>query len=552
MSDFLARPGKPPVQVIINGVSIDSGAARELFPRVKGLVGQFLGAARTRTDGLEQGHAARKVPGIDMRYQINQGQEKLVVRIDAEMVSRLLEQPTIPEPKRTATPILAVDVLLRTELYEAGDVTSYEDVLITPADPGEVGAPFPPQGQWTYFFDPSLEDREPIFSPDNPAQPGQEEPNGTYTEESGYFLASEVMGPYLTTPAGIGIVGGRVDINGPSVYDGDGPGVVVYGAPLVDAEGRARFRAEFGWYFPPAPIPRDPTPEVRGKLYQRDVTSRFDTLYAVGLRVGDPDKGGYEIISGTEEPQEQDNRLKALILSPTLLSAERAMTVDGEESFNQVGHGFVVRPSRPDEDKVVIEVFAASCNIRKFNAYPDGEGSTLEADDPTFSYEPKDPNLALWTVRAREFVDQSPVAVRVQYTTEQEVQHYSPEPTQPPPDESGNLPPATPGYDKVPDIPSPPVTSDSPRTPVWHFAALEDWTDPGDGDPTLDPSQESLGRLLGEAEGGTIVTGPDPLERELPDTLNWKQPLAEMTQIARIEWTPATPTREGKARITTP
>lgn len=287
------------------------------------------------------------------------------------------------------------------------------------------------------------------------------------------------------------------------------------------------------------------TPADIRKYYIRDKYTYFDTFKVVGLQVGDLAEGGYAAKSAGSV-KDPDNRLKSLTGYPTAKSVERTLTA-ADAPPNLLGHCFVARPRDNIDPKTVIDVFAATCDIQKTNSYPDGEGSTLAVDDPTFDYAVKQDFR--WTIRVREFVDGGPVAIGVTTRCEGETQHFTAPEIEVLPESGVDY---VPGYNIPPTVEDAPVVTADARTSSWAFAALSAWEDTGDNtDPTLGSSdpEAKLGKLLDELSGSSTITGPEPLERKLLDAPAWEQPVEEMTKIATITWTPSLSGGRGKATI---
>jgi len=521
--------GAIPLKVRFEGVDGDSPQARMLYEQMQGELGQFYHAARQAVDIPEAPGGARikqLAGGGQLRYTNNQGLESLDVRLTPQQIAAV-QQRTPRQPDKHDV-VLAIDVLFENELYLAGDVTSYTEVEVAPADPGTPGDPFPPESAWTFLF----ASADPVFSPSSPAVAGGADANGTYLTASKYYRANGSLagyiGPYLTSVAGTALLS-PVNILGPSVSID--PFTLVYGAPVWTGSATL-IRVEFGWTVPGAALPVPPTDADIRKYYERNTYKYFDVLNVVGVQVGALDDGGYSARSAG--PRVEDDRLKALSGRTTDQTVDRALTVASPKT-NIVGQCFAARPRDTADPTTEIDVYVATCNISKINAYPDGEGSTLDVDDPTFNYTPHQP--VRWTLRLREYIDEAPVAIGVTTVTEQETQlYYAPDVFVP--DEIGGH--FEPGHDVPPSLFDPPVVAAATRSATWAFAARPDWVDTGDGaDPTAPSStpNPALGNQLGEASGIKVVTGPTPLLRELLDSASWEQLVTAMTKIATIKWT---------------
>lgn len=538
--------GSPPCKIRIEGEDGFKPEQQVILELLQGEISRFYAGCVQQQQLSEQpGYKQIKAlaNGVQLRYAYNGGQETIDVRLSPK------DQPesrtSQPPEKPTHDFVLAIDVLFESEQHVAGDVTSYTEVVVTPGDPGVPGEPFP--SAWAVLFaSPS-----PLFSPEDPlTEPWDWESPGRgpigpskYYKASGFF--DGYVGPYIATPLGISMFS-EVDIGGMSISET--PFTLVYGAPYIDyssSPSGTYLMVEFGWTVPGATVPIPPTPADIRKYYIRDKYTYFDTFKVVGLQVGDLAEGGYAAKSAgsVEDP---DNRLKSLTGHPTAKSVDRTLTA-AEMPANVLGHCFVARPRDPVDTKTIIDVYAATCDVQKTNSYPDGEGSTLLVDDPTFDYAVK-PDFS-WTIRVREFVDGAPVAIGVTTKCEGETQHFV-APEIEVPSEGG--PTLEPGYNIPPTIAEDPIINADARTSSWAFAASGVWEDSGDNsDPTASSgdSEAGLGRLLAELSGSATLVGPEPLEREWLTAPHWEQPVSEMTKIATITWTPSPTGGKGSASI---
>lgn len=538
--------GSPPCKIRIEGEDGFKPEQQVILELLQGEISRFYaGCVQQRQLSGQSGHKQIKAlpDGRQLRYTYNGGQETIDVRLSPKSHPKATQAESPEKP--THDFVLAIDVLFESEQHVAGDVTSYTEVVVTPGDPGVPGEPFP--SDWDMLFASS----SPLFSPEDPlTEPWDWESPGRgpigpskYYKAIGFF--DGYVGPYTVTPTGIPLFS-EVDIDGMSVSET--PFTLVYGAPYMDyssAPSGTHLMVEFGWTVPGATVPIPPTPADIRKYYIRDKYTYFDTFKVVGLQVGDPAEGGYTAKSAgsVDDP---DNRLKSLTGYPTAKSVDRTLTA-ADAPPNLLGHCFVARPRDSIDLKTVIDVYAATCDVQKTNSYPDGEGSTLAVDDPTFDYAVKQDFR--WTIRVREFVDGGPVAIGVTTKCEGETQHF----TAP---EIEVLTEAgieyEPGYNIPPTVEDAPVVTADARTSSWAFAALSAWEDTGDNtDPTLgsDDPEAKLGKLLDELSGSSTITGPEPLERKLLDAPAWEQPVEAMTKIATITWTPSPTGGKGSASI---
>lgn len=560
------RVGDPPTKVIFEGVPAGSQEARNLLLRYQGEIRRFHAAARQSVEISGQpGHAAhRSLPdGGELRYANNYGQETITVRLRAQqkVVKTSREQQ---QKVDTFEPVLAVDVLFDNAIYMVGDVTSYtiEDV---PGDPGEPADPFPPEDQWVELF---AQD-DPPFSPDDPLPEGSPLGPGDQpsTEPSHYYRASGVLdgmiGPYTVTPTGLSLLT-SVDIDGDSVSETEF--TLVYGAPYFDASSApsgTHVVVPFGWTVPGASMGTEPTPGYQKSVYVRDTYEMYDILNVVGLRIEATE--GEQMHEAISTGGQVGDRVVRLSGGSASVSVSRELTIEDPDP-RAVGEGFLIRargPSvsgTPSED-VVIDVYVASVNLSKENAYPDAEGATFEADDPSFEYGLHD--SAAWTIRVREFTSGPPASVRVDTFTETRTQHFTapdggggPGPDPGGGEEGGGEEGGGGGDDIVqgpePTIPGPLEVEPGDRTSSWAFAATSSWVDNPVNEPASPtPIEEnSMGHLLTSASGTTTVAGPDPLGREIPTAVEWGAGIAGMTKIATIVWTPPERAEEhGTAQI---
>lgn len=261
-----------------------------------------------------------------------------------------------------------------------------------------------------------------------------------------------------------------------------------------------------------------------------DFYGYFDVLNIAALRVEGAQ--AYEAISlqsGT------DPRLKPLrFVDPATETSRKLEASDealNEQGFyeNLTGAGFAARP-RADQQLTVIDVYLATDHVYKENARPGiftgDPGSVVEIDDPTMTYSPI--QGVTYSIRAREFVLDRPVPVRVTTETERRRRQVD--------------------FD---DFPAEPTN----RTAVWAFAATQEWSDTG-GEPAapdaVAPSGRStMGRLLASVGPQTAfdvaTTQPDRRFHNAPE---WSRPVTEMTKVAEIRWTPPTSAQgHGKATI---
>lgn len=529
--------GNTPVKVVFEGVEPGSPEAQKLFHQHQGQIQHFHKKARQNRDISQQPGASMQqaMPaGGQMRYTYNLGQETVHVRLaPTKVVEGVSEDKDKP---RKFDVVLAIDVLFDTKPYVAADVTSYEEEVVSPGSPGSPGAAFP---AYSTIFD------------DGPPPPNEQE---LYFRVYGDLVDQTTS--YTTSPSGFALLSSL----GPTI-----PTESVSEVDFIMAWGSIYFNTTLGGYVasvsahylvPGAPVAVPPTERVVHKHYVRHEYEYIEGLIAVGLAVGEPGTdGAYSVKSvGVElgDP-DIDSRLQTLAGGDAVRTITRRITIEEPEP-RVSGAGFAARPKTPQGEGFEIDVWMGSCNVTKKNAYPDGEGSTVEEDDPSFEY---DATTGVdWTIRLREFVDVTPHRFHVETETEQRVTTWLPPPAESGGGEEEEEPDPDAEVEREHDVApterqEPPEISDMNLWFDWGFAAAEAWEDTGEGDPTDAQATGSklLGNLLAERAGHSEVAKCDVTDRALLTEARWNLEFDEMTKVATIKWTPGTQTGGGTAKI---
>lgn len=496
--------------MVFEGGDAANPAAQLLRKQLAGAIAKFHAKARQQDElaGQDSSHMHQSLPGGgSMRYVQNGGQETIFVRVPTPPGTPAPAEERPTPPAQPIEPLLAIDILFTPEVFLAADVTSYTQQTIPPTP----GPPWWDPSGWSTIYDAG----DSFIG----LYPGSGAPSFAW-----------VLGPYQGS-TGPGVMSGAIDAGDIISFDETDHAqtplspFVSYGAPHPLGTAGDWVSAKF--YFIPAVLGSGGPTDV--KTYTRDQYSFFDVLNVVGVvgDVTDPKGADGARYEATSLGASTDARLKPLTSGSQTIA--RTLAVSDPEHPGFTGAGFLARPRKsqgPTEEPepVVFDVYLASINVTKENAYPDAEGATFEADDPSFNYDVFDE--LRFRIRAREFVLDRPHAVGVSTHTEKKIRHF----------DAG-------GYDTPPTIGGPDTVSTSDRAVDWGFAVARGWTDEGNepADPTVvdDRGASTMGKLLADSgELTKVVTGPQPLGRSLPSAPVWPGDVTAMTKVATITWTP--------------
>lgn len=537
-------------KVVMVGVDQGSPAAQLLYHRLSGHISHFHQAARMARGDMSVAFRQQTLAdGTRLSYSYNNGLEIVQVTVAPRTLVQVEQEVKTPTPTVQLEPLLAIDVLFHPDDFEVGDIFSHTKSTETVIVPGQpIGDPMDPDN-WdvptTYhrFFTST--------SPTVITEGSWGYIRGWYYTTKTYYLdelaraaggawgefAEKAFLEFLETDGRNQVSPGSAAIIGTMRYYGGifGNGVlggeqsVNYGdwLELWEAESPAN------WIGPRGP---DTTETVETLRNKREKRTYFDVLNVVGTRVeDDPDNPEDEPYEANSLGDTDDARLTPVTAAARSMS--RTISIndpDSGEGF--LGSCFVARPRvwppNPGEDpkKLTVKLYAASINVAQHNQLPGKETSAFGTDDDTMNYIAKT-ELRV-KVRARELGPVTPIAVRVNLTTEGKIERFV--------DDEGG------GY---PSIEAGTETISAARVRDWSFAALDTWQ-PGGGEPA-DPAavdvegKSTMGELLDEEGYSTInVSGPQPMPRSVPAAPAWTQPVEEMTQIGYVEWTPPKPTEE--------
>lgn len=523
-SKLPAETGDTPTKVVFEGVEPGSAEAQRLYHENFGEISAFHQKARqSRLLGENDGaYMHMAMPGGGgMRYVFNNGQETLYVKLHPRHAQRSSE-PEVPPEIRTG-PQLAIDVLFNPELYETADVWAYTELSV---------------------YHPAVPPR--IF--------GDIEIVRTYSDGRIVNQPSDFLATY---PQALGV-------NGEVVKMTDNPAWLVYSeqdlariTPGTDFEltySLVQFPVEFPWtsFYPPNAvaavlkkivrkgymIPGTPAFTSVTKEYTRDQRRFFNVLGVAGA-IGDPEgRKPYESKSVDKKEDVKDGRIVPCETIKHGPEIEREIVFGDGASQRFVGLGFLALPTVPITSgakpvKTVIDLYLGSANSTVKNTQDTAtKTARVGSDDSSFQYD-VDQKLS-GDVRVREFVDQSPIAVKVTVRT--------------------NMAKSYPQFNYSPNY----EDSDPERTIEWYFAAAPTWedggTEPADINAKDSKGRSTMGELLESFRFTDILAAKiSPVERKVYSEPEWPQdkPVASMTKICRIEWTPAdAPHTKGKATIT--
>lgn len=532
------------VKVVFDSVEPGSALAQRLYHEHQAQISQFQSKARQAhiLSAQPSSHMVQVLPGGgQMRYSMNNGQEILTVRLNPVEIRRIVEEET---ERKIVTPLkiqLAVDVLFTPQFQQVAEIFSFTSTPAPTPTPTPTPAPEDPadwwkQSGWVNIY----QNTDPSFF----SSYSRGIPPPRYAWVYGIQQGSQGSGLMLTTQVkGYSAVDGPFDPDAQAgaiePFDGTGeglPGKSAYisrGIPVgIGSQGRVYWASAALWRIPSlgggsggGGTGPDPDPEDEEK-FARELHSYFDTVNIAALIVTPPDPPPPEIpdppLEALSTGESTDGRLRALTSGSA--TASRTLSPFDPAPANVVGAGFVVEPLSElqdpplaDPQPIMIDVYVASANITKTNAYPGTKTASYAADDPTFEYDAL--TSLSCKIQVREFAGDPPGAVGVNVASHKRIERF----------ESDE------GSDD-PDMLVSDTTPISDRQISWAFAADASWTD--NGLEPADPTAPGMGELLAEMSISTDAATLSPIPRRIPAAPEWNGPADTMTKIATIEWTP--------------
>lgn len=524
-SKYPARPGEPPVKVVFEGIEPGSPEAQQLFFANQAAIQHFHAKARQNRDisgqaGAHMQQAQRD--GGQFRYSYNNGIETVHIKLSPQRIERQLREPPPPELP-PIPPTLAVDVLFETPFAELGNVWWYAEKTTT--RPGTPGENYPS----VVIYQASVEYWQSQFSSDtiwDEVYAGGtvygNGPSGTVLglEQHDQLVARGPQEPWNIMQTYV-----IMKRHAP-------PGL---GQPYYVTEAFTLTMATR-----PVNIPPGPPVTVTEKVYTHDQRSFFKTLNLVGAQgnpEGDPEKDPPYVARTPGESD--DGRLVPCEELKIGKEIERILPPEApDQPPNFVGAGFLAQPTMPitpgvEPEDTVIDIFVARSDVRQWNERSDAKTSSRFAvDDSSMKYQIEDFPRQV-TIRAREFVGVSPVAIKVTVKAGMK-KVLTPD----------GEPAVTTFGDSVP-----------PRPVAWFFAAAPIWQDsgnePAEPDTRDGEDRPMMGRLAKEetmfVNQDQTRTPPDRVFRTAP---KFDKPAEEYARVCRITWTPPKDaTGEGEVKI---
>lgn len=515
--------GDLPTKVVFESVEPGSPAAQLLYHQTQGAISAFHQKARmSRLISDQEGsHMMQALPdGGQMRYSYNFGIETVHVRLNPRVVAAAQEEAKLQVRRKLSTAYLAIDVVLTPKLYKALTQYSRTSEVI----PSPTRHWYEPEF-WTTIYKPAnnlpLADFVALY-----------DQSYGIVGEGYYWVMPDWIGYQTVTNMrypGSGAIAGPIDDQPRADVTGrTGPALspliiyMAYGSDLGTGNGQTNIIAAL--YSVRDPAFGNGGGDTNVNKDKLEETSFFDTLFVAGV-VADPEGDKPYATSTLASTGLVDDRLQLMKPRAGDVSISRQVTAANPVNAGTIGGGFLAKfeaeiAEGAEVPEFVYDIYVSSSNNIGANTPPDG---------PMVYTERRDVDVV---VRAREFSgDEKPVAIHVTTNTQKRKRTSTVVAS-----ELG--PRITPGPD---------VDSFPGRTVDWAFAALEKWTDLH-GEPA-DPGAPKMGELKDQlAIARPVVTAPHV--NFLRDAPVWAGPIAGMTRLCRITWTPSLIGRKGSTKIT--